>query len=516
MVTFDGTGSFDPDGTIVAYNWTLNGNPFGNSANFSVTRPLGTFVVTLSVTDNLGATSSDTVTVVVEAPPDPTNTPPTAVAGPDLNLSDPDGDGVASAVVDGTGSSDAEGPIASYEWRINGALAGTSAVQGLVFPVGVNTLELTVRDSEDVTSTDTARVTAAANQQPTAVAGPDQTVVDADGDGLAIVTVDASASSDTDGSVDFSAWSEGPNVLATSETATLSLSVGTHTIELTVTDNGGQTATDIVVITIGPAPPGDVVEMIYVSSTSGGSVGGVSFSDEDILSFDPATGVWAMFFDGSDVGLSGSRSRDVDAFSVLDDGSVLLSVVGASTLPDVGAVDDSDVVRFVPTSTGAATAGSFELYFDGSDVGLTSGGEDVDAIFVLPGGDLVISTSGSPSVPGLSGLGDEDLLRFSPTSLGATTAGTWTVYFDGSDVALNTERSEDLHGAWVDANGDLYLTARGSFTAAGATGTGSDVFTCTTPTTGTNTTCGSNSIFFDGSANGYGSETMDGLHITRT
>ena len=96
------------------------------------------------------------------------------MAGPDLNLSDPDGDGVASAVVDGTGSSDAEGPLASYEWRINGTLAGTGAVQGLVFPVGVNTLELTVRDADDTTGTDTAIVTVAANQQPTAVAGVDQ------------------------------------------------------------------------------------------------------------------------------------------------------------------------------------------------------------------------------------------------------------------------------------------------------------------------------------------------------
>ena len=232
-----------------------------------------------------------------------------------------------------------------------------------------------------------------------------KTVVDADGDGLATVTVDASASSDADGTVDFWAWREGSNVLATTETATLSLSVGTHTIELTVTDNGGASGTDVVVITVDPAPPGRVTELVYVSSSSGGSVGGVSFSDEDILTFDPATGAWAMFLDGSDVGLSGAGARDVDPFSVLDDGSVLLSIVAGSTLPDVGAVDDSDIVPFVPTSTGTATAGSFELYFDGSDVGLTANGEDVDAISVLPGGDLVISTSGPPSVPGLSGPG---------------------------------------------------------------------------------------------------------------
>jgi hypothetical protein len=159
VVTFDGTGSFDPDGSILAYAWTLNGNPFGNAATFSVTRPLGTFVVTLTVTDNLGGTASDTVTVIVEAAPDPTNTPPTAAAGPDLDLSDPDGDGVVSAAVDGTTSSDAEGPIASYEWRINGTLVGTAAVQSVVFPIGVNTLELTVRDEcGETVSTNTLEI----------------------------------------------------------------------------------------------------------------------------------------------------------------------------------------------------------------------------------------------------------------------------------------------------------------------------------------------------------------------
>ena len=471
-------------------------------------------MVTLTVTDNLGGTASDTVTVVVEALPDPGNTPPTAVAGPDFTLEDPDGDGLASTVVDGTASFDAEGPIASYEWRINGTLAGTGAIQGLVFPVGVNTLELTVRDSDDVTGVDSAIVTVEANSLPTAVAGQNQTLVDSNDDGFESVTLNAAASSDGDGTVDFWAWRDGPNVLATTEVATLSLAVGTHTIELTVTDNGGDSATDTVIITVNAGSTGGGGEILYVSSSSGGSVGGVSFADEDILSFDPATGAWAKFIDGSDIGLSGAGARDVDAFALLDDGSVLLSISGGSTLPDVGAIDDSDIVRFVPTSTGATTAGSFEMYFDGSDVGLTTNGEDVDAISILPDGDLLISTTGSPSVPGASG-SDEDLLRFSPTSLGANTAGTWSMYFDGSDVALNNSSGEDVLGAWADSNGDLYLTTRGTFAVSGASGDASDVFTCAGHSPGTNTSCASSSLFFDGSANGFGSERMDGFHITR-
>lgn len=255
--------------------------------------------------------------------------------------------------------------------------------------------------------------------------------------------------------------------------------------------------------------------MIYVSSSSGGNVGGVSFADEDILAFDETSGTWSKYFDGSDVGLSGAGARDVDAFHLLDDGSILLSFVGATTIPDVGSVDDSDLVRFVPTQLGNTTAGSFELYFDGSDVGLTTNGEDIDSIFVTASGDLLISTAGGHNVP-IAGRGsDEDILRFSPTMLGATTSGSWSREFDGSDVALNNSGTEDVWGVWVDeTSGDIYLTTRGAFSVTGAAGDGSDIFVCGSPTTGVNTAC-TFSLFWDGSANGFGSEAMDGLFIER-
>lgn len=252
--------------------------------------------------------------------------------------------------------------------------------------------------------------------------------------------------------------------------------------------------------------------MIYVSSTSGGSVGGVSFADEDILAYDTGTGTWSMYIDGSDVGLSGSGSRDIDAFYLLDDGSLLFSFVGATTIPDVGSVDDSDIVRFVPTSLGSATSGSFEWYFDGSDVGLTSNGEDVDAIGLTPDGSLLVSTTGSYSVSGASGA-DEDLFVFTATSIGSTTSGTWAIYFDGSDVGLNNSGSEETGGTSVDAGtGGIYLTAKGSFSVTGVSGDGSDIFVCTPGSLGNTTTC-TFTMFWDGSANGYGSEIMDGLYV---
>ena len=73
-------------------------------------------------------------------------------------------------------------------------------------------------------------------------------------------------------------------------------------------------------------------------------------------------------------------AREVDAFFLESDGSMLLSLGADGTIPDVGSVDDHDIVRFVPTSTGDVTAGTFELYFNGEDFDLTTSGEDIDAI----------------------------------------------------------------------------------------------------------------------------------------
>lgn len=215
-----------------------------------------------------------------------------------------------------------------------------------------------------------------------------------------------------------------------------------------------------------------------------------------------------MVFDGSDVGVT----VDLNGFARLADGDILMTFNASAAIPGVGTVDDSDIVRFTPTQLGASTSGVFSLYFDGSDVGLTTNGEDIDALHVAPDGTLIISTIGSHSVPGVSGA-DEDLLSFAVSTLGATTSGSWARYFDGSDVALNSSGSEDVYGVWEAANGDIYLSTRGTFGVAGLSGTGSDIFTCVNPVTSSATSCADFTLYFDGSAEGVGSEILDGFYI---
>ncbi|MCB8928440.1 MAG: ExeM/NucH family extracellular endonuclease [Ardenticatenaceae bacterium] len=291
------------------------------------------------------------------------------------------------------------------------------------------------------------------------------------------------------------------------------LPTATNTPLPTATNTPQPTATNTPQPTATPTTPPTAGDVIYVSSSTNGNVGGIAFADEDILAFDVNTAVWSLAFDGSDVGLT-SSSHDVDAFHFLSDGSLLLSFTGSVSITGVGNVDDSDLVRFVPTSLGSNTSGSFEMYFDGSDVGLTTNGEDIDGIAITASGDLLISTTSGFTVPGVSGQ-DEDILRFSATSLGSNTSGSFELYFDGSDVGLNNSSSEDVLGIWLDsASGDIYLTTLGNFSVTGVMGDAADILLCESPTTGSNTSC-TFSLFWDGSLDGFGGEVIDGLFIER-
>ena len=67
IVLLDGSGSFDPDGTVVEWSWKdRTGNTIGDSAKLKVKLPKGTHHFELTVKDNDGATTTDSTTVVVE------------------------------------------------------------------------------------------------------------------------------------------------------------------------------------------------------------------------------------------------------------------------------------------------------------------------------------------------------------------------------------------------------------------------------------------------------------------
>ena len=286
------------------------------------------------------------------------------------------------------------------------------------------------------------------------------------------------------------------DVDAVETSATFSLP-GTYVLRLAA-DDSAFTAFDELSVVVGPDDPGSP---LYFSLRDAATVGGVAAANEDIVFFDGAS--FSLFFDGSDVGIASLR---IDAFARIDADSLLLSFDADKPVPGIaGTVDDSDVVRFETTSLGGLTAGTFSMYFDGSDVGLTASGHDVNVVEPLADGRIILSTLNSATVSGASGsvsARDEDLLAFTPISLGDVTAGTFELYFDGSDVGLG-DAGEEVDAAAVGLDGRIYLSALDVFSVPGVSGGDEDVFVFT-PTSLGSTTSGtySSTLFFDGSSFG--------------
>ena len=74
----------------------------------------------------------------------------------------------------------------------------------------------------------------------------------------------------------------------------------------------------------------------YLSASASGTVQGIAYQDEDILAYDTTSGTWTTYFDGTDVGLS---SVNVDAFELMSDGSILLSLNASLSITGCGYCD---------------------------------------------------------------------------------------------------------------------------------------------------------------------------------
>jgi hypothetical protein len=244
----------DPDADPITYSaQNLPSGATFQGQTFSWTPTggqVGTYQVTFIASDG-SEQDSETITITVKS----TNQAPTANAGPDQTAIDSDGNGSQQVTLNGSGSTDSDGTIQSYVWSEGGTQIATGVNPTVTLAVGQHTITLTVTDDGGLTDTDTVAITvsqAASNQPPNANAGADQTITDDDGNGSEQVTLNGSGSSDPGGAIQSYVWSEGGAQIATGMNPTVTPAVGQHTITLTVTDNGGLTDTDTVMITINP------------------------------------------------------------------------------------------------------------------------------------------------------------------------------------------------------------------------------------------------------------------------
>jgi outer membrane autotransporter protein len=160
--------------------------------------------------------------------------------------------------LNGAQSTDADGTIASYEWLVGQSTVIASGPTPTVrLADGPQTITLRVTDDLGGVGTATVTITVAApnpSVAPFANAGGDRTVADTDALPGENVTLDASASTDSDGAIVSYQWFRGGQVLTTGVTATVRLDDGETFITLVVTDDAGNSASDAVLITVAAAP----------------------------------------------------------------------------------------------------------------------------------------------------------------------------------------------------------------------------------------------------------------------
>jgi PKD repeat protein len=240
----------DPDGDSVSLSLT-QAPDFVTLSDGEITLApesgdAGAYTVEVTADDGNGGTATESFQVTVEEPP---NQPPTIDAISDqtvtegdsatvpVNADDPDGDSVSLSVSgpDFVSLSDGELTIAPQDGD-----------------AGAYTVDVTADDGTDQTAESfQLTVEEPPNEEPTAAfdASPTDPNVGED------VTFDASASEDSDGSIESYEWDFGDGETATGEQVTHAFDdAGDYDVELEVEDDDGVTDTVTETITVSEAP----------------------------------------------------------------------------------------------------------------------------------------------------------------------------------------------------------------------------------------------------------------------
>jgi len=168
-LTFNGDTSSDEDGIIVSYSWSVAGSIVASTPNAAISFTTeGSYIVSLTVTDDFGATNTSSVTVNVTAPD---NILPLAILAVDKNS------GIINDTFtfDVSSSRDPDGSIVLYQLDFGDGtftqFVNPSLVSHVYKTVGKYTAKLIVTDNRSGVSLETAnsvQIITINNQPPVA------------------------------------------------------------------------------------------------------------------------------------------------------------------------------------------------------------------------------------------------------------------------------------------------------------------------------------------------------------
>jgi len=152
---FNGSGSSDADGSIVAWNWKFGDGATGSGTQVSHQYgAAGKYTITLTVKDDDGASDAHSYTATVSMP----NQSPSASFT--LNCAN------LTCSVDAAGSSDPDGSISAWQWAFGDGATANGAVATHTYPgPGNYTITLTVKDNLGASAT-TSKSANAASPEP--------------------------------------------------------------------------------------------------------------------------------------------------------------------------------------------------------------------------------------------------------------------------------------------------------------------------------------------------------------
>jgi PKD repeat protein len=256
-VEFNATSS---TGSISTFQWDYGDGAVatGTSSSHTYTNA-GTYTAKLTVTDASGLTNTAQVTVTVSEPVVPAS-PPTAV----ISSSTAAGPAPLTVQFDGSGSTAASSAtITQYSWSFGDGSSATGATTSHAFTTaGSYGATLTVTDSNGLTSSANTPVVVsepvAVNVAPTARVNATPVT----GTVPLVVTFDASASVDSDGSIASYTWNFGDGGSASGKTVTHTYATAaTFTATLQVADDKGATASANTSITAQPVQEQQVTSL---------------------------------------------------------------------------------------------------------------------------------------------------------------------------------------------------------------------------------------------------------------